>query len=57
VSSLYPFERTVASGADAAAIIEQINQITSAVASAVDQQGAACHTGDHSCFDADVLLT
>ncbi len=23
---------------------------------AVDQVGAACHTGDHSCFDADVLL-
>lgn len=23
----------------------------------VDQVGAACHTGDHSCFDADVLLT
>jgi phosphoribosyl-AMP cyclohydrolase len=23
----------------------------------VDQQGAACHTGDHTCFDADVLLT
>ncbi|MGP4020231.1 phosphoribosyl-AMP cyclohydrolase [Saccharopolyspora sp. 5N708] len=22
----------------------------------VDQQGAACHTGDHTCFDADVLL-
>lgn len=22
----------------------------------VDQVGAACHTGDHSCFDADVLL-
>jgi phosphoribosyl-AMP cyclohydrolase len=22
----------------------------------VDQEGAACHTGDHSCFDADVLL-
>ncbi|WP_333889577.1 phosphoribosyl-AMP cyclohydrolase [Mycolicibacterium gadium] len=22
----------------------------------VDQIGAACHTGDHSCFDADVLL-
>ena len=21
----------------------------------VDQQGAACHTGDRSCFDADVL--
>ncbi|MFZ0324627.1 MAG: phosphoribosyl-AMP cyclohydrolase [Actinomycetes bacterium] len=21
----------------------------------VDQSGAACHTGDHSCFDADVL--
>ena len=23
----------------------------------VDQRGAACHTGDHSCFDATVLLT
>jgi phosphoribosyl-AMP cyclohydrolase len=22
----------------------------------VDQRGGACHTGDHSCFDADVLL-
>jgi phosphoribosyl-AMP cyclohydrolase len=22
----------------------------------VDQIGSACHTGDHSCFDADVLL-
>ena len=22
----------------------------------VDQVGAACHTGDHSCFDADLLL-
>ncbi|GAB2668422.1 phosphoribosyl-AMP cyclohydrolase [Saccharopolyspora gloriosae] len=22
----------------------------------VDQEGAACHTGDHTCFDADVLL-
>jgi phosphoribosyl-AMP cyclohydrolase len=22
----------------------------------VDQSGAACHTGDHTCFDADVLL-
>ncbi|WP_028477533.1 phosphoribosyl-AMP cyclohydrolase [Nocardia sp. CNY236] len=22
----------------------------------VDQQGAACHTGAHACFDADVLL-
>lgn len=22
----------------------------------VDQIGGACHTGDHSCFDADVLL-
>ena len=22
----------------------------------VDKVGAACHTGDHSCFDADVLL-
>lgn len=23
----------------------------------VDQQGAACHTGDRTCFDADVLLS
>ena len=23
----------------------------------VDQVGAACHTGEHSCFDADMLLT
>jgi phosphoribosyl-AMP cyclohydrolase len=23
----------------------------------VEQTGAACHTGDHSCFDADVLFT
>jgi phosphoribosyl-AMP cyclohydrolase len=23
----------------------------------VDQEGPACHTGDRSCFDADVLLT
>ncbi len=23
----------------------------------VDQVGAACHTGDRTCFDADVLLT
>ncbi|KUI21702.1 phosphoribosyl-AMP cyclohydrolase [Mycobacterium sp. IS-1496] len=23
----------------------------------VDQTGAACHTGTHTCFDADVLLT
>jgi phosphoribosyl-AMP cyclohydrolase len=22
----------------------------------VDQTGAACHTGDHTCFDADLLL-
>ena len=22
----------------------------------VDQQGAACHTGEHTCFDADLLL-
>jgi phosphoribosyl-AMP cyclohydrolase len=22
----------------------------------VDQTGGACHTGDHTCFDADVLL-
>ena len=22
----------------------------------VDQSGAACHTGEHTCFDADVLL-
>ncbi|MBP2324087.1 phosphoribosyl-AMP cyclohydrolase [Kibdelosporangium banguiense] len=23
----------------------------------VTQEGAACHTGDHTCFDADLLLT
>lgn len=23
----------------------------------VDQVGGACHTGDHTCFDADILLT
>lgn len=23
----------------------------------VDQEGAACHTGDHTCFDSDVLLS
>jgi len=23
----------------------------------VDQTGGACHTGDHTCFDADVLLS
>lgn len=23
----------------------------------VDQQGAACHTGTHTCFDTDVLLS
>ncbi|MGB2919760.1 MAG: phosphoribosyl-AMP cyclohydrolase [Mycobacterium sp.] len=23
----------------------------------VDQVGGACHTGDHTCFDADVLLS
>ena len=23
----------------------------------VEQTGAACHTGEHSCFDAEVLLT
>ena len=23
----------------------------------VDQEGAACHTGDHTCFDADLLIT
>lgn len=23
----------------------------------VDQEGAACHTGSHTCFDADVLLS
>jgi len=22
----------------------------------VDQIGGACHTGDHTCFDADLLL-
>ena len=27
-----------------------------AVLVVVDQIGAACHTGDHSCFDRDVLL-
>ncbi|KKC01472.1 phosphoribosyl-AMP cyclohydrolase [Mycobacterium nebraskense] len=27
-----------------------------AVLLTVDQVGGACHTGDHSCFDADVLL-
>jgi phosphoribosyl-AMP cyclohydrolase len=27
-----------------------------AVLLVVDQEGAACHTGDHTCFDADVLL-
>ncbi len=27
-----------------------------AVLVVVDQEGAACHTGDHSCFDRDVLL-
>jgi phosphoribosyl-AMP cyclohydrolase len=27
-----------------------------AVLLVVDQVGAACHTGDHTCFDADVLL-
>jgi phosphoribosyl-AMP cyclohydrolase len=27
-----------------------------AVLLAVDQVGGACHTGDHSCFDVDVLL-
>jgi len=27
-----------------------------AVLLAVDQVGAACHTGDRTCFDADVLL-
>jgi phosphoribosyl-AMP cyclohydrolase len=27
-----------------------------AVLLTVDQVGAACHTGDRSCFDADVLL-
>jgi phosphoribosyl-AMP cyclohydrolase len=27
-----------------------------AVLLVVDQVGAACHTGDHSCFDADLLL-
>ncbi len=28
-----------------------------AVLLVVDQVGAACHTGDHSCFDADLLLS
>ncbi|MGB3369477.1 MAG: phosphoribosyl-AMP cyclohydrolase [Rhodococcus sp. (in: high G+C Gram-positive bacteria)] len=28
-----------------------------AVLLVVDQQGGACHTGDHTCFDADVLLS
>ncbi len=23
----------------------------------VDQEGAACHTGDHTCFDADLVWT
>ncbi|MDO9379357.1 MAG: phosphoribosyl-AMP cyclohydrolase [Nocardioidaceae bacterium] len=23
----------------------------------VDQEGPACHTGDHTCFDADLLLS
>ncbi len=23
----------------------------------VEQTGAACHTGEHTCFDADLLLT
>lgn len=23
----------------------------------VDQQGAACHTGTHTCFDSDILLS
>jgi len=27
-----------------------------AVLLTVDQVGAACHTGDHSCFDADLAL-
>ena len=27
-----------------------------AVLVVVDQEGAACHTGDHSCFDRDMLL-
>ena len=27
-----------------------------AVVLEVDQTGGACHTGDHSCFDAEVLL-
>ena len=27
-----------------------------AVLLTVDQAGGACHTGDHSCFDADLLL-
>ena len=30
---------------------------TSIIISAVDQTGAACHTGAHTCFDADVLLS
>jgi phosphoribosyl-AMP cyclohydrolase len=28
-----------------------------AVLVVVDQEGAACHTGDHSCFDRDVLAS
>lgn len=28
-----------------------------AVLLVVDQVGAACHTGSHTCFDSDVLLT
>ncbi|MGB7237579.1 MAG: phosphoribosyl-AMP cyclohydrolase [Rhodococcus sp. (in: high G+C Gram-positive bacteria)] len=28
-----------------------------AVLLVVDQQGGACHTGEHTCFDADVLLS
>jgi phosphoribosyl-AMP cyclohydrolase len=27
-----------------------------AVLLVVDQEGAACHTGEHTCFDADLLL-
>jgi phosphoribosyl-AMP cyclohydrolase len=27
-----------------------------AVLLVVDQEGAACHTGEHTCFDADPLL-